>query len=213
MKIFFTLLLFFISINLFGQKNKLIVNLKDNSSEEYLIEDLKEINIINEYVAVEDFYFRSLYFVLSVGNTGYIDYVFVPENATNKKIIWEVEKPEIASVNDSGLVRGLKPGKTEIYGTSEELGRKSTFLVDVEGPASVKISENDIKIYPNPIDNYLNIETEITSFEVIIYNLNGQILFSDYDKKTIDLSYLSSGNYLITLRINDEYYTYNFTRK
>lgn len=213
MKIIFTIIILLVfSINVYSQENKFVVNLIDESSEEYELDNLKEINFRNENVAVEDFYFKSLYFILSVGNTKYIEYVFIPENASNKKIIWEVEKPEIASVNDSGLVRGLKPGRTEIYGTSEELGRKSTFLLDVEGPSSVNIRKEDIKIYPNPTQNILNLELEVNNFEVLIHDLEGKLLYSNYDMKNIDVSNFSPGNYFITLVIKDTYFNFNFVK-
>lgn len=212
MNTFFTFLFLIFTFSVYSQENKLIINYQDNTTEEYQIDGIKEVNIVDGYVAVEDFYFRSLYFILSVGNTRYIDYVFVPENASNQKIIWEVEKPEIASVNDSGLVRALKPGTTEIYGTSEELGRKLTFVLDVEGPTSVNLTKEDIKIYPNPTQNILNIDLNINNFEVIINDIEGKVLYSAYDSKSINISEFTPASYFLTLVINNKYFNFNFVK-
>ena len=43
-----------------------------------------------------------------------------PENATNKKILWTVNNPEIASINDYGLLKILKPGISIVTATATD---------------------------------------------------------------------------------------------
>lgn len=54
-----------------------------------------------------------------------------PNDATNKKIIWSSSNPEIASVNDYGLVSSLKEGNATITAITEEGGFTATCLVTV----------------------------------------------------------------------------------
>ena len=65
--------------------------------------------------------------------------------------------------------------------------------------------ENEIKIYPNPVSSLLKINSEVALSQLIIYNLNGKVV---YDKKikdqnrnyNIDMGDMSSGVYLIKLK-------------
>ena len=81
--------------------------------------------------------------------------------------------------------------------------------VNIINTVSVKeLNQTLISIYPNPANNYLNINfTNFFSdpFEVNIYNLNGKLVFNRQLfnlKNTIDLNNLKSG-----------FYNYNITNK
>jgi len=78
--------------------------------------------------------------------------------------------------------------------------------------------KNEIKIFPNPSNHYLNIALEISKPSVvslIIYDLNGQII-----RRIVEQSYrfgklqysfdgrqLHNGLYICRIRINDEIFT------
>lgn len=64
---------------------------------------------------------------------------------------------------------------------------------------------NNLKIYPNPIVDVLNIisEKESSMFEIEIYNLQGKLVYNELIvSNRIDLSELTSGVYF--LRVNQE---------
>jgi hypothetical protein len=62
---------------------------------------------------------------------------------------------------------------------------------------------NRFEIYPNPADNYLNIDTNENISEVNIYNVIGVKVYSEQNfNGTIDLSEFNDGVYFI--RINTE---------
>ncbi len=69
--------------------------------------------------------------------------------------------------------------------------------------SSNDFSQNNLKVslYPNPVNDILNIETEIKIKSVEIYNLQGQKVQSANNKQ-INVSDLSSGIYMV--RIQDE---------
>ena len=73
-----------------------------------------------------------------------------------------------------------------------------------ESVLSAKISQdNSIKIYPNPVNGYMFIECDAQVYEVCIQDINGKIV-SVYslkgNKNKIDVSNLSKGMYLATLK-------------
>ena len=55
----------------------------------------------------------------------------LPENATNKNVEFESSKPEVASVNEDGVVIGKKNGETVITVTTEDGGKTATCTVTV----------------------------------------------------------------------------------
>ena len=80
-----------------------------------------------------------------------------------------------------------------------------------------KISK--INVYPNPVDNILNLEyDDIADIDVIIYNLNGNKVISKYQftsskKESIDVSYLKSGVYFLEISYNDNKEYIRFVKK
>lgn len=69
---------------------------------------------------------------IKVGGSVKIDASVSPESATNKAIVWTVTNPEIASVDDSGVVTGLAFGTTNLTATAaDESGASAICVVNV----------------------------------------------------------------------------------
>lgn len=69
------------------------------------------------------------------------------------------------------------------------------------------IVEDEISIYPNPIDNILNIESNYIIKEYSIIDINGKTLLNSKinDKNiTIKTDYISKGVYIVKLELNDK---------
>lgn len=60
----------------------------------------------------------------------------------------------------------------------------------------------DIRAYPNPVLNTLNIETELSINDIVIYNELGQFVL-ETKSKTIDTSGLSSGLYFVKVQTDE----------
>ncbi len=56
---------------------------------------------------------------------------FNPPDASNKKIIWESDAPDIVSVSEDGTITALAEGEALIYATSEETGEYCECFVQV----------------------------------------------------------------------------------
>lgn len=76
-------------------------------------------------------------------------------------------------------------------------------------------SANAIKIYPNPASDLLNIFATENNFEIEkteIYTITGQKVLES-NKKTISVSSLSPGIYIVKVKANNNYYTQKLVKK
>ncbi|WP_340113717.1 Kelch repeat-containing protein [Maribellus mangrovi] len=140
-----------------------------------------------------------------------------PPNFANKTIIWSSDNDSLVTVLDStkGIIKCQKPGTVVItaklkYGDCSD----SYSLRILENPTGISeyIAEN-IRIYPNPLNKVLTIETaSLDLYHIDIATVNGQLLLSKEMKGNmyqIDMSAFRSGVYFITICSKD----FNTTRK
>ena len=73
-----------------------------------------------------------------VGDNETLTATVLPENATNQKVTWKSDKPEIASVDANGKVTGVKAGEATITVTTEDGGKTAT--------CKVTVSDTEIKV-------------------------------------------------------------------
>jgi hypothetical protein len=65
-------------------------------------------------------------------------------------------------------------------------------------------SDNNLRIYPNPTSNEVNIITDKNDFHVSIINLNGQIIFSVQNTNRINVSGFAKGIYFVRIKTDDK---------
>ncbi|WP_075343230.1 chondroitinase-B domain-containing protein [Tenacibaculum agarivorans] len=81
----------------------------------------------------------------------------------------------------------------EIYGRSNSTLSNEEFILD-----------KDISIYPNPVENILNITTKNNLFtKVELFGFDGKILLTSNEFSTVDMSKLSRGLYILKLSNNN----------
>ncbi|MCI7658193.1 Ig-like domain-containing protein [Anaerotignum sp.] len=68
---------------------------------------------------------------LSAGESGQLTAHFNPENATNKNVAWNSNKPEVAMVDNNGKVMAQAPGTATITVTTEDGNKTATCTVTV----------------------------------------------------------------------------------
>ena len=86
--------------------------------------------IVNTHVYVNEVTLSSSKSKIKVGESIQLNYNIVPSNATNKKITFSSSNESVASVSKTGLVKGLKAGKTSIVVKTDE--SKKTAFIDLE---------------------------------------------------------------------------------
>lgn len=103
---------------------------------------------------------------------------------------------------------GLLPGTNYEFYVRENLHDNSTLFSSWAGPQSFttgtlgqeEINHNTFKIYPNPTNNLVSLDSEMSINEIIVLNLSGQELMDLKPLKPhfdIDLSGLVSGLYFV----------------
>lgn len=69
----------------------------------------------------------------------FFEVIFTPNDATILDVIWESSDPEVASVDDNGLVTALSPGVATISVTSVEGSKTSSVEINVAGDPALLI--------------------------------------------------------------------------
>jgi hypothetical protein len=83
------------------------------------------------------------------------------------------------------------------------------FPTSIENPNT---HSNRFKIFPNPVDNLLTIETDALDFETEIIDLMGSVIASNKNEKKIDLNHLSTGTYFLKIKVNEEIFSKIFVK-
>ena len=65
------------------------------------------------------------------------------------------------------------------------------------------VEENDLKVYPNPADNLVNVKTNLAIHSIALFDLNGKELRSNRNKKNLDLEKLENGIFLLKVRLEE----------
>jgi len=82
---------------------------------------------------------------------------------------------------------------------------------------ALSIENNELKqsisLYPNPTTNLLNIDTNENILKSEIYSISGQLIKSQNNKKSIDVSDISSGVYLLKTYTNEEILNFKFIKE
>lgn len=115
----------------------------------------------------------------------------LPENASNKDIIWVSENTRVATVDAIGSITAQGRGETLIRATTADGGFSQTIRVQVLPKA--------IKAFPNPAKDFLHITGIDEQVNVFIHHANGSLLRSTRGGKPIYIGDLSSSNYIIRL--------------
>lgn len=156
-------------------------------------------------MALEKLAFEESAEELTEGESLSLKPVYTPENTDFKELIWVSTNPEIASVDENGLVTALKEGTASIKATSTKYSyisatRNVTVKAkDQSGIETVGIA--GVKAYPNPFTDYIMVQTPVAT-SASVYSLQGSLLISaslEAGQNRIVTSALPSGLYLVRI--------------
>ncbi len=86
---------------------------------------------VTEQVAVTGVTVSPTTATVEVRDSVQLNATVAPENATNKKVTWSSDKPEIASVDENGKVKGVAVGTAKITATTADGGKTASCNVTV----------------------------------------------------------------------------------
>jgi xyloglucan-specific exo-beta-1,4-glucanase len=136
-----------------------------------------------------------------------------PSNTTdNKKVTWSSDKPDVATVDTTGLVAGISKGSAVITATSQDGSIQTTCKITVINATAINntTQPGDISIYPNPLNgNLLSIDVGnfIGTTNIKVLNINGETVLErtamNQQVFELDVSF-RPGIYLIQFQNNNE---------
>jgi beta-xylosidase len=119
---------------------------------------------------------------LLVGGTEQLAATVLPADATNKSVTWQSDKPQVATVSSSGLVRGVAAGTATITAATADGSKTATCAVTVASPSATGAGSTRaeaLRIYPNPVSDKLFIEYAEAIY-VAIYAASGQKVYENF---------------------------------
>lgn len=210
---FIQLILLICCTTLLTAQSQLTVNLNDGNADSYVLNDIDRILIVQSVVNVVSVSIAEDEVEMKTGETYQVAYSITPENATNKSVTWSSSKNDVATIDGNGMVTAVSEGSTVITIETEDGEMQDMVNVVVSSTTSVEISDDNIKIYPNPIQSTVFIELgDITKYEVIISDISGNVLYSQFDENEIDLLNYPTGIYFLTLIANNKYYNFKLIK-
>lgn len=127
-----------------------------------------------------------------------------PEHATFSGLRWTSSNEMVATVSETGIVHSNKEGEADITVSLNDGALTATCHVSVHYVDAVEEHEADqVSIYPNPVDDMLHIDGEITGTSITLYDMTGRLVLSDRaygGAMTFDMSALKRGVYLCRIQ-------------
>ena len=145
---------------------------------------------------------------MSVGTTLQLEATILPENATNKNLIWASSNPAVVGViysetGKEGKLKGISPGFTTVTVSSEDRGKSVEIMVNV-------ISNPNTDPYEYFPEETILDRTKIWNIKFTkelnssLENLSKIYVIDDFDNKITTVHPIPKGN--IVQLINSELY-------
>ncbi len=102
-------------------------------------------------------------------------------------------------VNDPGMTVMLNPGEFALYTSKRMEGFRN---LTATGPEMEE--QANVKVFPNPVNGYLNIESDEPITSILLYNLSGQKVLQQSNKgiSGINVAHLPNGVYIMQLKFD-----------
>ena len=173
-------------------------------------------------INVRDIELDDSFLTINMGETHQLHATILPEDATNKNIIWSSSNDELCTVDDNGLVTPIHGGLVSICATTEDGGYKAycrfKIIVPVTGvtignhPSSINVGETyqlEATILPEDATNK-NVIWESSNSEVLNVSYNGFITCLSEGSATITVTTVD-GDFTDSVNIECIQPTYDVT--
>lgn len=138
---------------------------------------------------------------LAISETEILIATISPAEVTNKSIIWTSSNPEIATVDDNGLVTAIKVGTTQITATTVDGGFTATCEITVHVPVGINSATvEELAIHIN--NNSVIVSGAESGIPVSVYTISGALISTQISKGT-DLTFYLPTKRIYLIRAND----------
>lgn len=171
------------------------------SKEKTTIEDDEKETII----IVNDIRFESQSGKVIIGSKVQLTVKIFPENATNKKVKWESNNHNVATVDKDGMITTYRKGEAEITATSESSNKSAVYKIEVSllGVNEIITNNNNytvmvgdkepINVTINP-DKPENPKLILESSNIQIASIGEDGVISGIAKGTAEIKIISQSN-------------------
>lgn len=134
---------------------------------------------------------------LAINNTELLIATILPENASNKVVLWSIDNEQVATVSGRGLVTGKSKGRAVVTATTKDGMHSATCSVEVGGAGFDDDSMKILQVYPNPTSGELKIENgELKMENMELFDIFGRKVLETKETAS-DISHLPAGVYLL----------------
>ncbi len=157
------------------------------------------------FIEVESVTLTNYELLMRVGRTADLIAIVSPANATDPRVIWTASNPDIASVDNAGLVTAVNPGVSFITATTSnglQALCRVTVVPDITEVASISVNPDHLELYAGerkmltatvlPADaTDPSVTWRSSDWAVATVDINGMVLATGSGTATI---YVSSSN-------------------
>ncbi|MGL1888966.1 MAG: Ig-like domain-containing protein [Reichenbachiella sp.] len=166
---------------------------------------------VNSLIKVEQINLSPDQLTIDIGETNEFTLDVAPADAANQQVTWSIDNESIASIDENGRITGLSKGTTKVYASSTDGSNIVTIgyllvegaILDVDFE---QITNNKIRIYPNPAKGILNIKGINGPVQITIYNVQGHVFkiqqTDSNSTMSIPVHKLTTGMYLLQIKDN-----------
>lgn len=114
-----------------------------------------QYDVAVEIIAITEIFLQSDEVTLDIGDTAQLCYSLFPQNASDYGITYTSINPEIATVDETGEVNGVSPGKTNLV-VSTASGITASCEVTVKEPSAIEqLNEEESKVFNYMTNSFL----------------------------------------------------------
>lgn len=177
-------------------------------SDVYVFDFLNDANIINPEIVLSDTLLD-----LEVEATHQLAYTI--ENGSEEgRVMFFSSDSQIVSTTENGFITAVSVGEARV--TAQILGTNYTETCTVTVTPKTSVSEvlkNSIRIFPNPVANYVSFNANSMITKVEVYNLAGKKVLETYNAGRMNVSNLSMGMYFFKVYSYEQQFTYKMFKK
>ena len=96
------------------------------------------VTVVSEKVPVDKITLSPSKLEIDVNEESQISAVIKPDNATDRELVWSSSDSSVVTVNNKGIVKGIKPGKVTITAKTKDGKVVSTMEVTVKAPKQIE---------------------------------------------------------------------------
>jgi len=147
--------------------------------------------------------------IVNVNESVQVQVNVLPDSSSIKSVSYSIDKPEIASIDNTGKLTGITEGTVTVTVTSiDKVSIKDNQQFKVILPTKIMNSKiNSIQIYPTIVESDLHIisENSIEYVKIISQNGNCMLLNNQKNKEySLNLNTLATGMYWIIIKTNND---------